>query len=110
MRTWMRHRLAHESKAFTRLQLLHDQQSSNTKELSTLKRHKCRAPSPKLFTPRTNLRQTVAADVRRRTTCDARSIRLLTSAATQVALLLLSLCSIALADDFAVLCADRTAI
>ncbi|MHB8520432.1 MAG: hypothetical protein ACYDH9_06710 [Limisphaerales bacterium] len=67
----MRHLLAYRSAAFTPPQLPHDQQASNAKELSTLKRHKCRGP---------------------------------------LTMLLLSLCSTALADDFASLCADRTAV
>ena len=71
MKTWMLHLPTRGSAAFTPLQLPHDQQASNAKELSTLKRHKCRAP---------------------------------------LTLLLLSLCSLALADDFASLRADRTAI
>ena len=71
MKTWMRHVLADGSAAFTPLQHPHDPQASNAKELSPLKRHKCRAP---------------------------------------LTLLLLSLCSLALADDFASLRADRTAI
>ena len=67
----MQHWLARGSAAFTPLPLPHDQPASNTKESSTLKRPKGRAP---------------------------------------LALLLLPLCSLALADDFASLHADRAAI
>ena len=71
MKTWMQHWLARRSAASTPLPLPHAPPSSNTKESSTLKRPKGRAP---------------------------------------LALLLLPLCSLALADDFASLRADRAAI